>query len=92
MLKTEKLCLVVWDSLLPGRDYSLQSYVRAWRTATLPTTEVTLSTKMSRKKIPVSVALYSFYSVLSLILFPTLERQEKESLFEKLLEKPNGQI
>lgn len=30
-----------------------------------------------------------FYSVLSLILFLALERQEKEGLFEKLQEKPN---
>lgn len=30
-----------------------------------------------------------FYSVLSLILFATLERQEKEGMFEKLQEKPN---
>ena len=30
-----------------------------------------------------------FYSVLSLIVFLALERQEKEGLFEKLQEKPN---
>lgn len=96
MLKTEKLYGVILDSLLLGHDYSLQSYVSAWWTASLPTNEAILTTNIDKQEegmfeccqqIPSSVASV-FILCCIYFFFLALERQENRGCFEKLQKKP----